>query len=238
MEKQAFFNCDSCGYNTRDISNYRKHCKTAKHLKKLKGESTKKTYTCDCGYSSQDKSNYNKHMKRHDEDRTVTFNYECIACDEKFETKYGMDRHGWTKAHRANVRAMFPDAVIEKMTGRFRIDLKQIHRYMKKHKTEGRIVREYKPKKQQEEQPKETYKAFTDKELEAFGQTYYPDMTDAKYHEVVTRLILTMEKRGLDWESCVSAVDEWKSNKMITSYYEETIVELLEEMKIETPMLE
>lgn len=65
------FTCETCNYETKDKSNYNRHIKGKKHIKKTGGPSETpepipegKTHTCDmCRYTTKRSVNYTRHLK-------------------------------------------------------------------------------------------------------------------------------------------------------------------------------
>lgn len=77
-KNRILYNCKNCSYRTSNKFDYDKHCKTRKHLKKVKGERCKYICTvCDKLYTY--KSSYLNHIQSHE----TTNKKEIIVTSEK-----------------------------------------------------------------------------------------------------------------------------------------------------------
>lgn len=232
------FVCE-CGYRTKDRSNLNKHKKTPRHAKLMAGESTRKTYACECcEYTTQDKSNYNKHTKLHKEERTIHYQFECLACGRLMENKKQRDLHCRTDKHKRNVWSQYPETCVPLTTSLlFRINLSMKDVYIKEVDKTEVVNQKYDNTKARHKKEHNTVTKMSDDDLEEFGRTYYPDKTEEEYKEIVERLLATMEDKELNWIDYVSAVEEWEQGRATRENMEEMIVELLEAMNVEVQLL-
>jgi hypothetical protein len=100
--------CLNCDYNTSDIKDYKKHCKTKKHINNTtstfsNNTSTKKTdknpykYICSvCHFETNDNKDYNKHLitKKHVNNcETIIKSYICEYCNKEYKERTGLWKH-------------------------------------------------------------------------------------------------------------------------------------------------
>ncbi|ADB03855.1 zinc finger protein [Marseillevirus marseillevirus] len=101
------FSCENCGKTLSNLSNYKKHLRTKRHLEIVQGTREKeRKYTCEpCGYETRVKCNYESHMlttrhKRNFKEKNPLPEgfCECCSCDLGCFSK--LQRHQQTKNHK------------------------------------------------------------------------------------------------------------------------------------------
>ena len=130
------YNCKTCEYATNWKSNYTRHCKTQRHLKKAVAGVKQSNYICElCNYSSNRKNNYERHckskkyIKKNSKVIIVTKPFECLACNKTFRSRVNCLPHLRNSEHQKNVRSKYPETLINPDSVR-RIDVRQCHVYL------------------------------------------------------------------------------------------------------------
>ena len=108
------FYCEACKVDTKDGSNYKRHCQTAKHTRMVAGEAKpEKVYKCDkCEYSTKIQCNFLKHLRNKHEERLENATiYKCQFCN------YESHNHGLVYLH-TQKEHVAPDNVIIKLAAK------------------------------------------------------------------------------------------------------------------------
>nr|WQM87263.1 putative zinc finger protein [Marseillevirus cajuinensis] len=104
------FSCEECGKILSNLSNYKKHLRTKKHLEIAQGrrEKPQKKYICEpCGYDTLIKCNYNSHVlterhKRLFRERNPLPEGFCECCNLDAGCFSKLQRHKQTREHKVS----------------------------------------------------------------------------------------------------------------------------------------
>lgn len=146
------FTCQTCDYSTDYKSNFNRHMKSARHLKKSGNAAVvqvkkvvKAAFTCDaCNYSTTYKSNYTRHLKsaRHLQKEEVrpTKIHQCPGCDYTSKSSSNVKRHVLSKH---SIEVSKRDTMFSEIS-KYKGQIRRLQRMMTK-KNESEIKDQMKP---------------------------------------------------------------------------------------------
>jgi hypothetical protein len=118
--------CLNCDYNTSDIKDYKKHCKTKKHITNTqstfsinKSEKNPYKYICSiCNYKTNDSKDYTKHLesKKHIYNCQPTIkSYVCEYCNKEYKERTGLYKHKQKCSNTENCENIIDTLIPDKM---------------------------------------------------------------------------------------------------------------------------